>query len=173
MAASDNDPDSPPTVSHVLGEIAWLLTQSPLHRGMAIADLEWLVMPPIIHRQFYVFRQAGRPVGVALWAKCDSAATAKLERGLAGPENRLSAQEWNSGPAVWLVDLIAPFADDENRHREIMIADLAAGPLAGLEFNIHVTDAASGQRRVELVGADVGRRLREELDSIGRGERKS
>ncbi len=38
------------TVSHLLGEITWLLTQSPLHKALQIGDLEWLVMPALIHR---------------------------------------------------------------------------------------------------------------------------
>jgi cytolysin-activating lysine-acyltransferase len=29
------------TVSTVLGEVTWLLTQSPQHKNLAIADLEW------------------------------------------------------------------------------------------------------------------------------------
>jgi hemolysin-activating ACP:hemolysin acyltransferase len=33
---------------------------------------------------------------------------------------------------VWLVDLIAPFADGDNRHREIMIADLFPARCRGL-----------------------------------------
>ncbi|HEX8366909.1 MAG TPA: toxin-activating lysine-acyltransferase [Allosphingosinicella sp.] len=155
----------PPTVSHVLGEMAWLLTQSPLHKALALGDLEWLVMPALILRQFYIFRDGERPVGLALWAKCNEAAEAKLERGMIEPENRLSLEEWNSGPAIWLVDLIAPFASQENRHREIMIADLISGPLAGQSFNFHVTDPATGNRTVQTVGADAGERLKEAIEA--------
>jgi len=154
-----------PTVSHVLGEMAWLLTQSPLHKALAIGDLEWLVMPALIHRQFYIFRDGDRPVGLALWAKCTPAAEAKLERGMIEPENRLTLEEWNSGSAVWLVDLIAPFADQSNRHREIMIADLISGPLAGESFKFHVTDPATGNRTVQTVGADAGEKLREAIEA--------
>lgn len=154
-----------PTVSHVLGEMAWLLTQSQLHRALAIGDLEWLVMPALVHRQFYIFRDGERPVGLALWAKCNAAAESKLDRGMIEPENRLTPEEWNSGPAIWLVDLIAPFADQSNKHREIMIADLISGPLAGREFKFHVTDAATGQRTVQTVGADAGARLKEAIEA--------
>ncbi|MDT8760217.1 toxin-activating lysine-acyltransferase [Sphingomonas psychrotolerans] len=152
-----------PTVSHLLGEMTWLLTQSPLHRALAIGDLEWLVMPALIHQQFYVFRESDKPVGLALWAKCSAAAAAKLERGMIEPENRLSLEEWNSGGQVWLVDLIAPFATTENRHREIMIADLVSKPLAGTEFRFHQTDPATGKRTVQVVGADAGEKLKEAL----------
>jgi cytolysin-activating lysine-acyltransferase len=158
-------PSGPITVSHLLGEMTWVLTQSPLHRALQIGDLEWLVMPALIHRQFYIFRDGDRPIGLALWAKCNAEAEGKLDRGMIEPENRLTAEEWNSGPALWLVDLIAPFADAANKHREIMIADLIAGPLAGQEFKFHQTDPATGIRTVKVVGADTGEKLREAIEA--------
>jgi cytolysin-activating lysine-acyltransferase len=156
---------TPVTVSHLLGEMTWLLTQSPLHRALAIGDLEWLIMPPLIHRQFYIFRDADRPVGLALWAKCTPEAAAKLEGGMIEPENRLTLEEWTSGDAVWLVDLIAPFADGQNHQREIMMADLISGPLAGTAFNFHQTDPSTGERTVRTVGADAGQKLKEAVEA--------
>ena len=155
---------APPTVSHILGEMTWLLSQSPLHRSLAIGDLEWLVMPALIHRQFYIFRDGERPVGLALWAKCDAAAEAKLEKGMLEPENRLTLEQWTSGDRIWLVDLVAPFADAANRHREIMIADLVSGPLGGQAFSFHVTDPATGARTVQRIAADAGEKLKEAIE---------
>ena len=153
------------TVSHLLGEMTWLLTQSPLHRAFAIGDLEWLVMPALIHQQFYIFRDGDRPVGLALWAKCRPEAEAKLERGMIEPENRLTLEEWSNGPNIWLVDLVAPFADAQNKHREVMIADLISGPLSGKEFKFHQTDPATGQRTVQTVAADAGEKLKEAIQA--------
>lgn len=144
----------PPTVSHLLGEMTWLLTQSPLHKALAIGDLEWLIMPALINHQFYIFRDGDQPVGLALWAKCTPAAAAKLDGGMIEPENRLTLEEWTSGDQVWLVDLIAPFATTQNRQREIMIADLISGPLKETEFRFHQTDPATGKRIVQTVAAD-------------------
>ena len=154
-----------PTVSHILGEMTWLLSQSPLHRALAIGDLEWLAMPALIHRQFYVFRDAERPVGLALWAKCDAAGEEKLERGMIEPENRLTLEQWVAGDRIWLVDLIAPFADAANRHREIMIADLISGPLRGQAFSFHVTDPDTGERTVQRSAADAGETLKEAIEN--------
>lgn len=156
-------PGAPLTVSHFLGEMTWLLSQSPLHKALAIGDLEWLVMPALIAEQFYVFRDGQQPVGLALWAKCTPAAAAKLEAGMIEPQNRLTLEEWTSGDQLWLVDLIAPFANAENRQREIMIADLITGPLKGKEFRFHQTDPATGKRSVQVVGADAGEKL---MDAI-------
>jgi cytolysin-activating lysine-acyltransferase len=158
-------PATPPTVSHLLGEMTWLLTQSPLHRAMQIGDIEWLCMPALLKRQFYLFRDGDQPVGLALWAKCGPEAEAKLDRGMIEPENRLTLEEWESGDRVWLVDLIAPFATNQNRQREIMIADLISGPLKGIEFRFHQTDPATGERKVQTVTADAGEKLKEAIEA--------
>ena len=152
-----------PTVSHLLGEMTWLLTQSPLHRALSIGDLEWLVMPALLNEQFYLFRDGQQPVGLAMWAKCTPEAVAKLDRGMIEPENRLTLEEWTSGDQVWLVDLIAPFANAENRHREVMIADLISKPLKGVEFRFHQTDPATGKRVVQTIAADAGEKLLEAI----------
>lgn len=156
---------APPTVSHLLGEMTWLLTQSPLHRAMQIGDIEWLCMPALLKRQFYLFRDGEKPVGLALWAKCGPEAEAKLDRGMIEPENRLALEEWDSGDRIWLVDLIAPFATNQNRQREIMIADLISGPLKGVELRFHQTDPATGERKVQTVAADAGDKLKAAIEA--------
>jgi len=162
MTDTDNQTaaDAAPTISHLLGEITWLLTQSPLHRGLRIGDIEWLVMPALICSQFYLFRDGDKPVGLALWAKAGPASRAKLERGLIEPGNQLTLDEWTNGDQVWLVDLIAPFATLDNRQREIMFADLISGPLKGQAFSFHQTDPKTGKRTVQRVAADAGEQLK-------------
>lgn len=155
----------PPTISHILGEMAWLMTQSPIHRAMQIDALEWLCMPALMKRQFYIFRDGGRPVGLALWAKCNEAAKKKLDGGMIEPTNRLTLEEWDSGDQIWLVDLIAPFADNTNKQREIMIADLISGPLKGHEFHFHQTDPKTGKRVVQTIDADAGDKLKAAVEA--------
>jgi hypothetical protein len=50
------------TVAQVLGEIAWLMTQSPRHKAVRLSDLEWL-MPAILLRQLRIFYSGEQPVG--------------------------------------------------------------------------------------------------------------
>ncbi len=155
-----------PTVSHFLGEMTWLLTQSPLHRAMQVGDLEWLIMPALLTEQFYLFRDGEQPVGLALWAKCGPAAVGKLDRGMIEPENRLTLSEWSDGDQIWLVDMIAPFASAENKQYELMMADLISGPLAGQAFNFHQTDPATGVRTVRTVEADAGDKLKAVIAAV-------
>lgn len=156
---------APLTVSHLLGEMAWLLTQSPIHKALPLDALEWLCMPALLKRQFYIFRDGDQPVGLALWAKCTAATEDKLEKGIIEPEHRLTLEDWDSGERYWLVDLIAPFANSENRQREIMIADLISGPLRGVEFRFHQTDAKTGIRSVQTVDADAGEKLKAAVEA--------
>jgi cytolysin-activating lysine-acyltransferase len=96
------------TVSQVLGEITWLMTQSPRHKVMALGDLEWWLMPAILLRQFRIFYHGQQPVGVALWALVDDLVAKRIDDG----DNRLSAVEWKSGSNIRIVGLVAPFGGE-------------------------------------------------------------
>jgi cytolysin-activating lysine-acyltransferase len=172
LGGGDEAAAGAPTVSHFLGEMTWLLSQSPLHRALSIGDLEWLVMPALIHEQFYMFRDGDRPVGLAMWAKCGPQAVKKLDGGMIEPENRLSLEEWTNGDQIWLVDLIAPFADSANKHREVMMADLISGPLAGQTFHFHQTDPNTGKRTTQTVAADAGEKLKAVIEEALKAQGK-
>jgi cytolysin-activating lysine-acyltransferase len=96
------------TVAQVLGEIAWLMTQSPRHKVIPFGDLEWLVMPAILLRQFRIFYKGEQPVGVALWALADELVARRIDAG----ETRLAAVEWKSGSNMRIVDIVAPFGGE-------------------------------------------------------------
>lgn len=144
------------TVSHVLGEITWLISQSPLHCNLRVADLAWLVMPALAHKQFHLFRDGDKSIGVALWANLDAEGERKIAEGLLQPGNQLSEADWMAGDRLWLVDLIAPFATAENRHREVMFADLLTGKLKGRAFKTLRLDPAGGERKIVEIAADAG-----------------
>lgn len=141
-------PFQPKTVSQVLGEVTWLLTQSPIHKQLFIADLEWFVMPPILLEQFRVFYgpvpegapegSTPTPAAVALWAMVTAETEARLESG----GYKLRVDEWRAGDRPWLIELIAPFgAQDE------ILRDLAASVFRGASFKFHMT-GPDGRRRV-------------------------
>jgi cytolysin-activating lysine-acyltransferase len=108
----------PKTVAQVLGEIAWLMTQSPRHKAMALGDLEWLVMPAILLRQFRIFYKGEQPVGVALWALADELVAKRIDAG----DRRLTAVEWKSGTALRIVEIVAPFGAEAEMRAQILPA---------------------------------------------------
>lgn len=144
-----------PTVSHMLGEVTWLMSQSPLHKHFAVGDLEWMVMPAILLEQFRVFHGEKSPVGFALWANLSENAEQRLnDMAMAGQGARLRPDEWKSGERLWLVELVAPFATAENKLIESMVADLSQNVFPDRVIKMHVTDPLTGKREIkELKGA--------------------
>jgi cytolysin-activating lysine-acyltransferase len=96
---------TPKTVSQVLGEIVWLMTQSPRHKPIPLGDLEWLMMPAILLKQFRIFYKGEQPVGIAVWALVDDFVAKRFDAG----DERLSAIEWKSGTNMRILDVVAPF----------------------------------------------------------------
>jgi cytolysin-activating lysine-acyltransferase len=102
------------TVAQVLGEITWLMTQSPRHKSVPLGDLEWLLMPAILLRQFRIFYSGEQPVGAALWALADDLVAKRIDAG----DKRLAAVEWKSGSNMRIIDIVAPFGGEaEMRER--------------------------------------------------------
>ncbi|MEL6530126.1 MAG: toxin-activating lysine-acyltransferase [Pseudomonadota bacterium] len=151
---------TPPTTSHLLGEITWLLTQSKLHRQLPLLVMEVIAMPALLKEQLWIFRDGEQPVGAAFWAHCNGEAAQKLERGVLSEGAVFSLEDWNSGDEIWLVDLVAPFANEENSHLNLMIADLVAGPLKGKAFKFHQTDPATGKKVVVEIDEGAAERLK-------------
>jgi cytolysin-activating lysine-acyltransferase len=103
------------TVAQVLGEIAWLMTQSPRHKAMPLGDLEWLLMPAILLRQFRIFYSGEQPVGVALWALADELVARRIDAG----DTRLAAVEWKSGNNMRIIDIVAPFGGEAEMRGQV------------------------------------------------------
>ena len=96
------------TVSQVLGEITWLMTQSPRHKSIPLGDFEWPLMPAILLKQFRIFYKGEQPVGVALWALVDDLVAKRID----ADDKRLTAVEWKSGANKRIVDVVAPFGGE-------------------------------------------------------------
>ncbi len=64
------DGENKVALESVLGTVAYLMMRSPMHRYVFVGDWEWLIMPPVLLRQFRVFRDKdNRPVGFVSWAE--------------------------------------------------------------------------------------------------------
>jgi len=165
---------APQSVAEALGQITWLLSQSPLHRDLRIRDLETRAMPAILHEQFRIFRLGPTPsftgldpaafaplgltregleqlpLGVALWGELSATAEAKVERG-----EKLALSDWKSGDRLWLLELISPFATSDNKLSEIMLMDLVHGPFRSRPFSLHRNDPVTGFRDKLTVAGHV------------------
>ena len=133
------------TNAALLGEIVWLFTQSPLHKLLPIKDLEWLVMPPLLLKQFKLFHDdAGKPIGVALWAYLSETAEETLIS-----TGRIEADQWavnmqasTSGVVgeqqgnAWLIELVSPFHSEANQHRDSMLSDLINTRFKSASLNV-------------------------------------
>jgi cytolysin-activating lysine-acyltransferase len=109
QAGAGQQANADKTISAVLGEIVWLMSQSPEFKQYLISDLEWLVMPPILLRQFRLFYHEGRPAAVVLSARVSPEVEARLEAGAP----TLRPDDWKSGEKVRVVKVIAPFGGGE------------------------------------------------------------
>jgi cytolysin-activating lysine-acyltransferase len=154
------------TVSHILGEIVWLLGQSKLHRDITAGQMNWLIMPPIIHRQFHIFREGECPIGVALWATLDEGGERKVMRGLRETGERMSDADWTAGDRLWLVELVAPFSSSGNRHAELMMGDLVTGPFSNKSFKMLTMNPQTGISEVMSLPANLGHTFVEKTAQI-------
>jgi cytolysin-activating lysine-acyltransferase len=107
-------------MAQTFAQIVAVLMRDPGFRNLKIADLEWLVLPPVMAGQFRLAHAttqsattqpaAGQeqlggtfvPVAVALWARVspqiDKGLSENLDRAV-----RLRASEWTSGDNIWLM----------------------------------------------------------------------
>lgn len=109
QAAPPPAPGGGPNRAELLGDIAWLMTQSAAHKHLFISDIEWLVMPPILTRQFRLVRQGAQPVAYVSWAMLN----AKLEARFVEGNTRLRPSDWKSGDRAWIVDIVSPFGPSD------------------------------------------------------------
>jgi cytolysin-activating lysine-acyltransferase len=109
-------------MAQTFSQVVSVLMRDPSCKDLKIADLEWLVLPPLMSGQFRLAhaarpadgappaggadkeRRIGAlvPVAVALWARVsplvDKALSENLETNV-----RLSASAWTSGDILWLL----------------------------------------------------------------------
>lgn len=120
------------TLAGALGEVVWLFMQSPGHRHLFLADLEWLVMPAMMLGQFRTFRSGEQIAGLALWATVSEEVEKRLTAGVVS----LAPADWKSGDRLWLVELVAPFGG-----ADAMIEDLKTSVFRGKTAKIRLTGA--------------------------------
>src|SRR2546430_14751856 len=99
-AAATTRPDQ----ASLFGQVAWLMMQSPVHRHLFLADLEYRVAPPLMLQQFRLYRRDNVPVAFVSWALL----TEEVEKRVQSGAWRLQRADWRSGDRLWVVDLVTP-----------------------------------------------------------------
>lgn len=128
-------------LSAVLGEVVWLLSQSPIHKQLFISDLEWFVMAPILLQQFRLFYAKDKPFGVLFWASVSPDVEQRLMQGGA----KIQPNDWKSGDKLWVVELVAPFGGGEQ-----MVEDFKS-KVAGDRNVRYVVIGRDGTREVKSI----------------------
>jgi len=109
VAAAGNDP------SGLLGAAVWLMLSSPGHKHLFVTDFEWLVVPPILAKQFRLYRRDNVPIGFVSWARLDDEAETRIINGSV----KLSPNEWTGGDKFWIIDVIAPFGGVDDMMKDL------------------------------------------------------
>ena len=97
--------------SVAFAQMVTLLLRSPRHRQLTLADLEWVIVPPLLLGQFAIAEAKAQPdgpptpVAMALWAAVTPEVDKRLSEDLANPI-RLRPEEWRCGEILWLVDAV-------------------------------------------------------------------
>ncbi len=112
-----------------------LFMRSPAHKHFSLADLEWLLLPPLALNQF-ALADAQLPngqtvlAGFVLWAQVAPDVDARLSQTQRYPM-RLQPNEWRSGDIFWIVDAVG----DPNMVRNL-IGELARSAFGGKQFRM-------------------------------------
>jgi cytolysin-activating lysine-acyltransferase len=97
-------------VSTAFGDMTALLAKSPAHKHFSLADLEWLLLPPVALNQF-VLADTTLPNGQTMltgfvqWARVAPDVDARLTQTQRYPV-RLQPNEWRSGDILWIIDAV-------------------------------------------------------------------
>ncbi|AUI65284.1 MULTISPECIES: toxin-activating lysine-acyltransferase [Glaesserella] len=92
----------------ILGHVAWLWANSPLHKDWPISLFAKNILPAIQHNQYVLLMRDEFPVAFCCWANLTLANEVKYVCDVTS----LTLEDWNSGERKWFIDWIAPFGDN-------------------------------------------------------------
>jgi hemolysin-activating ACP:hemolysin acyltransferase len=133
-----------------IGEIVTIFSRSPAHKHYSLADIEWMVVPAIFSRQFYVVEAAHRehgfraPIAAVTWAFVSEEVDRRLEEQTARPV-RMRPDEWTSGEIGWLIDAVGSPAGVD-----AALQWVKAGPFKGRSLKL-LRDVEGGKAKIALL----------------------
>mgnify|MGYP003643781380 FL=1 len=87
-----------------LEKILDIFAMSPIHKKYTIEDIQRLIIPPLKLGQYRLFQDRATPIGYISWAFLN----AETVENYINNKKLLQADDWNSGKALWLINVICP-----------------------------------------------------------------
>jgi len=109
----------------MLGPAMWLYARDPRKKFTFIADQDWLVMPPLVLDQCKLYMKGEVPWAFCTWAYVSDEVNERLSSAMP----KIAPHEWKSGKHLWLIDVVAPFGEQNE-----IIADLSKTVFSGQAF---------------------------------------
>ena len=112
------------------GKIAWLWSNSNLHKTWTIGLQSRLIIPPLMLGQYIIVNDNNNnPMAYCSWAMFDLEAEIKY---ILHP-NSIRPNDWRSGQRMWMIDFISPFSKDYTlRIKNRLVAKYPNGYLRAL-----------------------------------------
>jgi cytolysin-activating lysine-acyltransferase len=104
-------------VREAFGQVVMAMMVLPRYRSQTIADLQHLVLEPLIRDRVAIAYPGGREdnaladiAGMAIWASVSEEVDVRIREQIREGifPLRLKAEDWTSGTINWLIDVIAP-----------------------------------------------------------------
>lgn len=104
-------------VRESFGKVVMAMMALPRYRHQTLADLQHLVLDPLIRDRLAIACPADKErgdladiTGLAIWASVSEEVDAKIREQIRNGvwPLRLKAEDWTSGEISWLIDVIAP-----------------------------------------------------------------
>ena len=101
----------------IVGHVCWLYSQTKTHKYFNFADIEPRILPPLLLKQCKLYVQGNMgslPMGFVSWARLSEEAEQKYIH-----TQKLRPADWNSGDRVWIIDVLAPFGNQDTIFKEL------------------------------------------------------
>lgn len=141
-----------------IGDMVIVLSRSPAHKHYSLADVEWMVLPPVAAGQFYIVEAAHKergfrvPIAAVTWALVSEEVDAGL-REQARQRVRLRPDEWKSGKIGWLID-----AAGDAKGLDAALQWLKTGPFKERALNL-ITPNKQGASTISTLDALMADRV--------------
>ncbi|XXQ67414.1 toxin-activating lysine-acyltransferase [Neisseriaceae bacterium B1] len=139
-----------------LGSIAWLWTNSDLHKNWTFSLFATNVIPAIETGQYVLLKRDGIPIAYCSWAQLSLETEVKYINDVTS----LKLEDWQSGNRNWFIDWIAPFGDSRllTKHMRSLFSE-------GLFRAIRIDGESANGKISEFYGRNVDTKVATQIFS--------